>query len=169
MLGVLADHPRRADVQARLVELDPQNAAVARAAAEAAGLDGVEVVTGDAAFTDHYAGWVPADLVLVCGLFGNITDEDIERTIASVPQFVRTGGTVFWTRSRHAPDRVPLICQWFEQRDFERLWLSEPDVDYGVGVHRFNGQPQPLTTGTRLFTFVGSKVLAQREADASTF
>ncbi len=44
LIGVLAEHPRRADVTARLVELDEHNALLARLAAEDAGLDGVEVV-----------------------------------------------------------------------------------------------------------------------------
>src|SRR5271166_4326835 len=39
LIGVLADHPRRADVSARLVELDAQNVALAQRAAAAAGLD----------------------------------------------------------------------------------------------------------------------------------
>ena len=41
-----------------------------------------EVVTADAALTDAYAGLVPADIVLACGVFGNITDEDVDRTVA---------------------------------------------------------------------------------------
>jgi predicted RNA methylase len=49
LLDVLAVHPRRHDVTARLVELDPRNAALAGRAAEAAGLDSVEVRVGDAA------------------------------------------------------------------------------------------------------------------------
>src|SRR6266566_564111 len=48
LLGVLATHPRGRDVTARLVELDPRNAAIARDAAHAAGLGGVGVVVGDA-------------------------------------------------------------------------------------------------------------------------
>src|SRR6202167_1112831 len=56
LIGVLMDHPRRADVVARLVEIDPRIADLAREAAEAAGLTRVEVVTGDAALTDSYAG-----------------------------------------------------------------------------------------------------------------
>ena len=56
LIGVLARHPRGADVTARLVELDPRNAAAARDAAAAAGLPGVEAVTADAALTDQYAG-----------------------------------------------------------------------------------------------------------------
>ena len=33
-------------------------------------------------------------LVLACGIFGNIVDEDIERTIDACTRLCRTGGTV---------------------------------------------------------------------------
>lgn len=150
LLGVLADHPRRADVRARLVELDERNAAAARQMAA-----GVEVVTADASLTDHYLDMVPANLVLVCGVFGNITDEDVRRTVGFCTQLCETGGTVVWTRHRDAPDRVPLICEWFEERGFERRWVSDPAEPFGVGVHRFTGRPRPLVAGIRMFTFVG--------------
>jgi predicted RNA methylase len=159
LLGVLADHPRRDDVRARLVELDPRNTAPAEAAARAAGLDQVEVVTADASLTDHYRGMAPADLVLVCGLFGNITDEDVERTVDTCTRLCASGGTVIWTRTRKEPDLVPRICGWFEERGFERRWLSEPDAGFGVCVHRFGGVPEPLGDVTRMFTFVGYDVL----------
>ncbi|WP_347233395.1 hypothetical protein [Streptomyces sp. GZWMJZ-114] len=56
LLGVLAAHQRRADVRARLVELDPRNAAEARATAAGLGLgDCVAVVTGDAALVRNYS------------------------------------------------------------------------------------------------------------------
>ncbi len=106
LIGVLARHPRRADVVARLVELDPRNADVARQAAQAAGLPQVEVVTGDAALTDHNAGMVPAYLVLACGLFGNMTDEDVRRTVGYFPQLCARGGTIIWTRGRWQPGPV---------------------------------------------------------------
>ena len=166
LLEVLAEHPRCDDVRARLVELDERNTAFAQEMARAAGLDQVEVVTADASLTDHYRGMVPADLVLVCGVFGNITDADIERTIDTCSQLCRTGGTVIWTRHRAAPDRVPLICEWFEERGFERQWLSEPEEGFGVGVHRFVGEPQPLAAGRQMFTFVGYDVLKQTETRA---
>ncbi len=163
LLGVLADHPRRDDVRARLVELDPENTAVAREEARAAGLRGVEVVTADAALTDHYVDLVPADLVLMCGIFGNVSDDDIHRTIGFCAQLCATGGTVVWTRHRDAPDRVPLICEWFEQNGFTREWLSTPDTEYGVGVHRHTGQPRPLRRGETMFTFVGHENLSNRQ------
>jgi hypothetical protein len=153
LLGVLADHPRAGDVRARLVELDPRNAAVAE------GFPGVEVVTGDAASTDHYAGMVPADLVLLCGVFGNISDEDIRRTVGFCDQLCARGGTVVWTRHRDVPDRVPSICSWFEGAGFERVWVSSPGLEFGVGVHRFGGVPRELSLGERMFTFVGYEAL----------
>ena len=160
LLDVLAGHPRRDDVHARLVELDERNAAAAREGA--AGLPGVQVVTGDAALTDLYDGMVPADLVLVCGVFGNITLSDIERTVGFCTELCQTGGTVIWTRARDTPDPVPLVCDWFEGQGFERRWLSAPDAGFGVGVHRFVGRPRPLTAGARMFTFVGYDALRGR-------
>jgi Putative methyltransferase len=163
LIGALATHPRGRDVTARLVELDPRNAATAREAAAAAGLPGVEVVTGDAALTDAYAGLVPADLVLACGVFGNITDEDIERTIGCCAQLCASGGTVVWTRGRWQPDLIPQICRWFAEQGFDLLWLSDPEVKNAVGAHRFSGAPTAFASGLRMFTFVGSDVLQGRE------
>jgi hypothetical protein len=116
LIGVLREHPRRRDVTARLVELDPRNAAAARQRAADAGLTQVEVVTGDAAQPGVYAGLIPASLVLACGVFGNITDEDVARTIRCCTGLCAPGGTVVWTRGRREPDLIPQICDWFAAR-----------------------------------------------------
>jgi Putative methyltransferase len=155
LIGVLARHPRRADVTARLVELDPRNAEAARRAAQAAGLPQVEVVTGDAALTDNYAGRVPAYLVLACGVFGNMTDEDVQRTVGYCAQLCAHGGTVVWTRGRWQPDLVPQICAWFAARGFEPVWVSDPVNRWGAAAHRFTGTPAPLELRARMFTFTG--------------
>ncbi|AVT39285.1 class I SAM-dependent methyltransferase family protein [Plantactinospora sp. BB1] len=157
LLDVLAGHPRRAEVTARLVELDPRNARVAAEAARAAGLHRVEVVVGDAAAVDRYADLAPADLVLVCGVFGNVTDDDVRRTVGYCTQLCATGGTVVWTRHRGEPDLVPRICEWFAAEDFELGWLSAPEAGFGVGAHRFTGRPRPLDRGGRMFTFVDTR------------
>lgn len=160
LIGVLMDHPRRDDVMARLVEIDESNVAVAQAAARAAGLDKVEVLAADASRTDAYADAVPADLVLVCGVFGNITNADIERTIALLPQLCAEEALVVWTRNRTPPDITPEICRWFEKYGFQSLWLSPPEERaYGVGLHHYTGEPVPLERGLRLFTFVGYDIL----------
>lgn len=153
LIGVLARHPRGADVTARLVELDPDIAAVARDAAEAAGLPGVEVVTGDAALTDQFAGMVPAYLVLVCGMFGNLADDDVRRVAGFCAQLCAHGGTVVWTRHRREPDLVPRICDWFAGLGFEPVWVSDPAEGWGVGAHRFTANPVPLERGARMFRF----------------
>lgn len=155
LIPVLAVHPRGRQVTARLVEIDPRNAERARAAARAAGLDRVEVVTGDAAPTAAYAGLVPAGIVLACGVFGNISDADIEHTIDCCRQLCSRGGTVVWTRGRSKPDKVPRICEWFARLGFELRWLSSPAESYGVGVHRFTGEPQPFEPTARMFNFAG--------------
>ncbi|MCW3813528.1 class I SAM-dependent methyltransferase family protein [Micromonospora sp. DR5-3] len=155
LIPVLAAHPRRDDVIARLVELDQRNVAVARAAVAEAGLTGVEVVAGDAALTDRYADLVPADLVLVCGVFGNIVDADIRATVRHCAALCATGGTVFWTRHRREPDLVRTICDWFAEAGFTPVAVSRPADGVWVGVHRFTGTPRSLAAGVRMFEFVG--------------
>ena len=155
LIGALAGHPRRGDVTARLVELDPRNTEVARRLAAAANLDNVEIVTGDAALTSAYADLVPAGLVLACGLFGNMTNTHIERTIAYCTQLCATGGTVVWTRGRWEPDLVPQVCAWFEERGFDRVWLSDPGYGQCCGAHRFTGTPAPLEENAAMFAFTG--------------
>jgi hypothetical protein len=103
--------------------------------------------------TDHYAGMVPAYLVLVCGVLGNMTDDDVRRTIGYCAQLYAHGGTVVWTRGRREPDLVPQICDWFAGRGFEPLWVSDPAEGWGVGAYRFAATPVPLERGARMFTF----------------
>jgi hypothetical protein len=160
LIPVLAAHPRGRDVRARLVELDPDLAEDARRSAREADLAGVEVVTGDAALTDHYTDLAPADLVLVCGLYGNITDPDIENTVAACAALCAIGGTVVWTRGRTPdPEAVTRICAWYARHGFEPVWLAEPEVDLCVGVHRHTDAATPLPAGQRLFEFVGYRKL----------
>jgi hypothetical protein len=158
LIGVLADHPRRGDVTARLVELDEQNVALARGAAAAAGLDGVEVVAGDASVTDAYAGAVPADLVLVCGVFGNISSSDVLATVGRLPELCAPGATVVWTRHRNPPDLVPRVLQAFEDAGFE-LVAADDAPPFWVGVSRLVAYPRPLPPGVRLFEFLGQDAL----------
>jgi hypothetical protein len=155
LIGVLASHPRGADVTARLVELDPRNTDSAGRLAADAGLEGVEVITGDASLTSQYAPLVPAHLVVACGLLGNLTDADVKRTVGFCPQLCAADGTVGWTRGRWEPDLLPQVCEWFEELGFERLWVSPADFPAGCGSHRFTGTPVPLEEGRSMFTFRG--------------
>jgi hypothetical protein len=154
LIAVLAAHPRRDDVGARLVELDGRNVAVAREAALAAGLGGVEVVQADAGTTDACVGAVPAHIVLVCGVFGNISDGDIQVTVAALPSLCAPGALVLWTRHRLPPDLTPAIRSWFCEAGFrEEEFDISHDGFMSVGAHRLRGEPAALLPGHRLFTF----------------
>lgn len=155
LLEVLERHPRAADVRARLVELDPRNVAVARQRAAALHGPQVEVVEGDAGSSDAYAGAVPAQLALVCGVWGNVPDRHVEGTIAALPSLVASGATVLWTRHRRPPDLTPAIRRWLAVAGFEELAFDAPeDAEFSVGAARFAGEPERFRPSERLFAFV---------------
>ena len=161
LVGTLVDHPRRDDVTARLVELDPGNTGYARASVTAAELTGIDVVTGDASLAAAYEGAVPADIVLVCGVFGNISDADIAHTVESLPQLCAADATVIWTRHRRPPDLTPTVRGWFDGAGFEELAFDAPEGVkrwVSIGTHRFRGTPVALDPTQRLFTFIGDEV-----------
>ena len=165
LLGVLESHPRAHDVSALLVERDERNVAAAREAAGRARLGSVSVVCGDAASSDAYASAVPADLILVCGVFGNIGDADIGRTIAALPSLCAPRATVVWTRHRRPPDRTLEIRRCYEREGFEEIAFDAPDrFLFSVGVHRLRRPPRSFEPGLRLFEFVGYDALLARGA-----
>jgi hypothetical protein len=154
VLAVLADHPAGERATVRLVELDPVLAQKARTAAAAAALEQVEVVEADAGSTDALTGAAPADLLLACGVFGNVSDEDVERTIRRSPSLTAEQGVVIWTRHRRPPDLTPRIRTWFAEAGFAELAFESPTEDVAVGMHELTGRPSPFRAGERLFTFV---------------
>jgi len=152
VLPVLAVHPRGGDVGGRLVELDPGLCATARAAAP----PGVEVVQGDAGTTAACAGAVPADLLLLCGIFGNISDGDIARTIGAVPSLLATGGTVVWTRHTGDPDITPRARAWFAAAGVaETAFVTgrRHGQRWAVGAGTQQARTSSFRADQRLFTF----------------
>jgi hypothetical protein len=161
VIGVLPDHPRRDDVSALLVELDPANARVARAGAAAAGLTGLTVRESDAGDVAACADALPADVLLLCGIFGNISSEDIRHTAAAAAEMCAPGGTVIWTRHRRPPDMTGQIRSWFAAAGFDEVGFDEPQTTTmtGVGVHRLPAVvpaalPSARLHAGRLFTFL---------------
>lgn len=155
VIGVLAGHPRSSQVRALLVELDDHNVAFARRFAAEAGLDGIEVVRADAALTDVYRDAVPADVLLLCGIFGNISDDDLRATVMHASSLCAPGAVVIWTRRRYEPDLTQAIRGWFTEAGFEELAFDSPGTDrFAVGTHRLIGDPLAFDPDTRMFTFV---------------
>lgn len=155
LLGVLPAHPRRGDVRALLVDLEPELVARGRVLAAGSGAGSVDVVVADASTTSAYAGAVPADLLLACGIFGNISDEDVRRSVEHLPTLCSPGATVIWTRGRFEPDLTPAIRGWFAAAGFEELaFVTVAGSTAAAGAHRLVAPPRPFAPGVRLFTFL---------------
>jgi Putative methyltransferase len=154
VLTVTRRHRRGDDLVGRLVEIDRRNVEAARAAIADAGITTLEVVEGDAAWSEAYVGAAPADLVLACGIFGNITDEEVKATIEFLPALCAPGAFVIWTRVPRDDGILEQIQQWFRDAGFQPrvLVVGEGDL-FGVGAARFHGEPQELRPGIRLFEF----------------
>lgn len=156
LIGVLVRRPDADRVRAaRLLEIDETLAGAARELATEHGLDQVDVRREDAGRTGSYTGAVPADLVLMCGVFGNVTDDDLRRTVAVLPRLCAPGATVVWTRGRfRSGDLTPQIRGWFAEQGFEEVSFDAPDdTSYRVGAHRLLRDPEPLGKDETFFTF----------------
>ncbi len=152
-----------AEVAGVLVELDPELAAAARTTAAELGLTGLEVRTMDAGDTACAAGAVPADVVMACGIFGNITDADVERTISMLPSLLAPQGAVIWTRGCRVPhdptevtgDPSETVRRLLADTGFEEVAFVRPDdASFRVGVARWPGPAAAYEPGVRLFSFV---------------
>ncbi|RLP86345.1 SAM-dependent methyltransferase [Micromonospora sp. BL4] len=154
LIGVLASRSDAQRVHGTLLEYDAGNVTAARAAADQAGLSKMVIRQADAGQLSSYAGAVPADLVLMVGVFGNISDADVEQTIAALPRLCAEGATVIWTRTRRDPDLTPAVREWLRDAGFvEQAFHAPDDVRFAVGVHRFEGPPRPLDPPGAVFTF----------------
>lgn len=158
VLGVLPGHPRRGDVSAVLVEFDSRNAEAARRSAAQAGLGQVEVRQADASRVEGFADALPADVLLLCGIFGNISDSDIKRTVEAAPALCADGAAVIWTRNRGWPDLTAALRAWFTEQGFDEIAFDtiearKPFSPLGIGVNRLRHGPRPELPPGPLFTF----------------
>jgi hypothetical protein len=157
VLEVLPAHPRGRDVSAILVEADTENARHARQAADDAGLSGLLVREADASVIANFADALPVDVLLLAGIFGNVSAADIKQTIDAAPALCAPGATVIWTRHRRPPDVTRSIRSWFAAGGFEEVAFDQLDSQYlaSVGVHRLTSRrPGKLPAPDRpLFTF----------------
>ncbi|WCO67837.1 hypothetical protein PO878_03750 [Iamia majanohamensis] len=156
LLPVLARRPARARGPVVVVEQDPTLAEAARLTAGDAGLHEVEVRQGDAASPAAWADALPVDVLLLCGIFGNITAEEVDGLVALAPALLRRGGCVVWTRGRTEPDLRPRVRAAFTHAGFDELAYDGDPAQYGVGLARLVVAPPdprpPLPE--RLFAFL---------------
>jgi hypothetical protein len=145
------------DGSANTAVLIENNATLATRAAETAdslGLPGVTVIVGDAGASSTFTDHVPVDLLLLCGIFGNISEDDIRATVAATPTMLRPGGTVIWTRGATQPDVRLRVRAWFEDAGLDEISFDAEPGGFGVGVHRADRHGTPISAiPLRLFTF----------------
>ncbi|MBV9823815.1 MAG: SAM-dependent methyltransferase [Actinobacteria bacterium] len=154
ILGVLAEPDYRLPAEVSLLETDPRNLARAERACREAGLAGVRLLDRDAGFSSSYLDAAPADLVLMCGVFGNLTDADVRQLVDFLPALCRQGATLIWTRSRRPPDLTTTIRQWLAEAGFTELdFAAPPGILGSVGTARYDGEPRPLVGDRQLFRF----------------
>lgn len=160
-LPVLAELSTDTDVV--LVEIDEQLADTARETAKALELDRVDVRTADAGLLSSLDGVLPADVFLACGVFGNITDADLDATVSALPAVLAPGARVIWTRgarlgldeiSDHSGDPSELVRTVFAESGFvEEAFVRPDDAGFRVGVHRLDRSPSRQAPPDRMFTF----------------
>ncbi len=155
VIGVLPSHGRRDDVHAVLVEYDERNVALARLRAVEADLRQVDIRRADASKIASFADALPANVLLLCGIFGNVSDVDIERTVGAAPALCAPGATVIWTRHRRPPNLTPRIREWFAASGFAEVAFDALETGplIAVGTHTLVEAKQPVLPAGSLFTF----------------
>lgn len=152
---------RDLEVDAVLVELDAGLAEAARTSAAAVDVS-VDVRTADAGSFESFRDRLMNDVLLLCGIFGNISDADVERCVQASCALVRPGGTVIWTRGSRLPDdpsdQAGDPAEWvrglFAAAGFEEVAFVVPvGATYRIGVGRQAG-PDLAWAPRWAFTFV---------------
>ncbi len=158
LIGALEHHPRRSEISARLVELDPNNASFARQWAQQVAMTGVEVRNEDASLSDAYEECEPADIVILSGVFGHIGTEDLRRTISFLGEICNTDARVVWTSYEVRPERTDMIKDMFAASEFEEMSFEvTPNGTFGVIVERYRGSRHPFRKNQKIFTFGSSR------------
>ena len=159
VIGALENHPRRGDVGGRIVELDEANSGFAREWAQRAGLNRLEVITGDASVSDAYAGLPPVDLVVISGVFGHIDRVDRQRLFDFLQQICREGASVVWTYFNRYEQWTRELREDLTDRQFaeESVQVLEGEYAFVVGRNRFVGPTGQFIPGAKLFTFGSSR------------
>jgi Putative methyltransferase len=159
VIGALENHQRSGDIQGRLVELDPDNAAFASAWAMQVGLENLEIFNGDASLTASYKVIPPVDVVVISGVFGHIDNADRMRLIGFTRQLLRKGGFVVWTSHSLGGGKSEEVRQHFRNFGF-----SEDDhvilpgkFGFTVTRSRYTGEPLPFEPDAMLFSFGSSR------------
>jgi hypothetical protein len=159
LLGTLANHSRTQDVYARLVEIDLQLVERGRATIKSLGLEEqIEFIHSDATASTNYLGVVPADIVIICGIFGNLADENqLNRLLGNLSFLSKKGAFVIWTRGHfQGVAYSETVRKYFSDFGFDEVnFKLTATGDMGVGIHRYLGESITVPKEQNLFVFSG--------------
>jgi len=155
VLDVLAAHERAADVRALLVDLDETLLGAGARRAERLGLGGVAVLRADAGVPAPYRAVLPVDVLVFCGILGNVSDEDASRSVAAFSSMLRERGHVLWTRHRRAPDLTVRIRRWLAASGFEERSFVPIEGTLAAVGHHVLAAPADSRPPEVLFRFEG--------------
>ena len=154
LAGALHGRSDAALVSGAVVELDDALAARATVNLRLTG-PSIDVLVGDAGVTAHFVDRLPVDLLLLVGVFGNVSDADVERTIRAVPAMCAPGAAIIWTRHRREPDLTPRIRRWFDAAGCDpTAFVSPGPGEFAIGVERLARPSESTAPPERLFRFL---------------
>jgi hypothetical protein len=170
LLRTLADHKRRADARARLVELDPNLVADGENTSRALELSNhVEFVKADATDPGCYRAVAPANIVMMCGMLGLVGFPELPNVVRALQALCAHKGHVVWTRRldwRDGVQQTKVLQELMAKAGFRRvalnvtsfgaLFAKTPGPSFAVGTHRYEGDSVALPESGRLFAILGS-------------
>ena len=155
-ISVLSSHQRRHDVSAWLIEQDRQSVLDGMGRAARVGLANTVTFLNDDA-TDYatYQRIVPADIVLLCGVWGHVPASERVLLVRALTTLCKARGMVIWTRGiSKGLERLHEIQAMFATSSWEQSRVSfTSDKKWAVVIHRYLGLPNELPSSGRLFHF----------------
>jgi hypothetical protein len=158
VIGVLGSHPRQKDVSAWLVESNRQTVADGARQTLSAGLENtVKFLNEDGTVYATYKKIVPADVVLLCGVWGHVPTNERAQLVRAMACLCKPGSAVIWTRGVSKDmTRLHEIESLFDSSSWEQVRLSiTSDKKWAVATHRFRGPPLELPESGQIFHFCG--------------
>jgi hypothetical protein len=156
VIGVLSSHPRRFDVTAWLVESNWNSVAIGVRHAASAGLEkSVNFLCGDATLNVTYKNIAPAEIVLLCGVWGHVAANQRALLVDGIASLCKFEGAVIWTRGLVPKmSRLLEIQSHFAGLAWNKVRLSTtPDQKWAIATYRYSGPLHQVSNSGRLFRF----------------
>ena len=128
-----------ADTCAYLIDVDKECVDYAQSYVNKNDLYNVFVIEADASLISTYIdNNIPkADLILICGVFGHLSLEDINITAQSLKQLIKPNGSVIWTRHKFDNDITKEVRDLFELAGYqEEAFISPKEEPFSIGMYK---------------------------------